>query len=73
MDRTPKHNPPPPPSAAPLAFGDLLRRHRIAAGWSQEELAERAAVSARAISNYENGTTLRPQRETVRLLSEAHG
>jgi predicted ATPase/transcriptional regulator with XRE-family HTH domain len=73
MDRTPKHNPPPPPSAAPLAFGDLLRRHRIAAGWSQEELAERAAVSARAISNYENGTTLRPQRETVRLLSEALG
>ena len=74
MDRTPEHNPPPaPPAASPLAFGDLLRRHRIAGGWSQEELAERAAVSARAISNCENGKSLRPQRDTVRLLAEALG
>src|SRR5690348_8818505 len=34
-----------------LLFGDLLRRHRLAAGLTQEELAERAGLSARAISD----------------------
>ena len=55
----------------PPAFGDLLRRFRVAAGWTQEELAEHAGVSARAITKYERGATLRPQRETVRLLADA--
>ncbi len=55
----------------PPAFAELLRRFRVAAGWTQEELAERAAVSARAITNYESGATLRPQHETVRLLADA--
>ena len=74
MDRTPEHYPTTAPrDARPLTFGDLLRHHRIAAGWTQEELAERANVSPRAISNYEGGATLRPQRETVRLLADALG
>jgi transcriptional regulator with XRE-family HTH domain len=55
----------------PPAFGDLLRRFRTAAGWTQEELAERANISPRAMVNYESGVTLRPQRETVRLLADA--
>ena len=55
----------------PESFGTLLRRFRVARGWTQEELAERAAVSPRAIVNWENGTTLRPQREPVRLLVAA--
>ena len=58
---------------APPAFGDLLRRFRTAIGWTQEQLAERASVSARAVVNYETGVTLRPQRQTVYLLADALG
>ena len=36
-------------------FGRQLRRHREAAGLSQEELAERAALTAKAISARERG------------------
>ena len=39
----------------PLAFGTLLRRYRIAAGLTQEELAERAGLSATSIWQYEQG------------------
>jgi predicted ATPase/transcriptional regulator with XRE-family HTH domain len=57
--------------AESLPFGDLLRRFRMARGWTQEELAERAGISPRSIINCESGATQRPQRETVRLLSDA--
>ena len=36
-----------------LAFGELLRRYRVAAGLSQETLADRAGLSAWAISDVE--------------------
>jgi transcriptional regulator with XRE-family HTH domain len=36
-------------------FGDLLRRYRLAAGLTQEELAEQAHLSPRAISDLERG------------------
>jgi tetratricopeptide (TPR) repeat protein/transcriptional regulator with XRE-family HTH domain len=55
------------------AFGDLLRRHRVLAGMSQEELAERAHLSARAISDLERGVKRTPRRDTVQLLVEALG
>lgn len=58
-------------STPPPAFGDLLRRLRIAVGLTQEELAARATLSARAISEIECGRKQRPQRETVRLLADA--
>ena len=72
MDRT-RNTPSTIPHYDPRspAFAELLRRFRVAARWTQEELAERAAVSVRAITKYESGTTLRPQRETVRLLADA--
>ncbi|HEX6799795.1 MAG TPA: AAA family ATPase [Ktedonobacterales bacterium] len=54
-----------------LAFGDLLRRHRVFAGMSQEELAARAGLSARAISDLERGVKRVPRRDTVQLLVEA--
>jgi transcriptional regulator with XRE-family HTH domain len=57
----------------PLAFGDLLRQHRLAAGVTQEELAERAGISARGISDLERGARTRPHRQTVRLLADALG
>jgi transcriptional regulator with XRE-family HTH domain len=36
-------------------FGALLKRHRLAAGITQEGLAERAGISARAVSDLERG------------------
>jgi predicted ATPase/DNA-binding XRE family transcriptional regulator len=56
--------------AAPT-FGDLLRRHRVAAHLTQEELAERAGLSARGISDLERGARTHPYRETLLLLADA--
>src|SRR5918994_1613821 len=53
-----------------LAFGHHLKRLRIAADLTQEELAERASVSARLISDLERGTIHRPRRDTVQLLAD---
>lgn len=53
------------------AFGCLLRRYRIAAQLTQEELAERAGVSARAVSDLERGVRRTPYRHTVRQLADA--
>lgn len=52
-------------------FGRLLRRHRLNAGLSQEALAERAQVSAFAISALERGYRRKPQRATLTLLANA--
>ena len=52
-------------------FGRQLRRHREAAGLSQEELAERAALTAKAISSLERGERQRPYPQTVRALAKA--
>jgi predicted ATPase/transcriptional regulator with XRE-family HTH domain len=56
---------------AATTFGDLLRRYRLAAGLTQEQLAERAQVSPRAISDLERGQRSRPWRETIQLLANA--
>jgi predicted ATPase/DNA-binding XRE family transcriptional regulator len=53
------------------SFGDLLRRYRVAARLTQEELAERARVSPRAISDLERGERSRPWRDTVQRLAAA--
>jgi tetratricopeptide (TPR) repeat protein/DNA-binding XRE family transcriptional regulator len=49
----------------------LLRRHRMAAGLTQEELAERSGLSVRTISNIERGRTAGPYSRSVRMLAEA--
>ena len=54
-------------------FALLLRRHRVAAGLTQEALAARAGLSARGISDLERGVRRVPQRETVRLLATGLG
>ncbi len=56
-----------------LAFGDLLRQHRDAAGLTQEDLAERAGLSVDTISLLERGERRRPHRHTMRNLAEALG
>jgi transcriptional regulator with XRE-family HTH domain len=58
-------------TAADNPFGSALREHRMAAGLTQEELANMSGLSVRAIRNLESGRTDRPQRESVRMLADA--
>jgi len=58
-------------SSSTPSFGILLRRYREGAGLSQAELAERAGVSWRTISDLERGVKQAPRRSTLRLLAEA--
>jgi predicted ATPase/transcriptional regulator with XRE-family HTH domain len=55
------------------SFGELLRRFRVAAGLTQEELAERAGLSRRGITDLERGARTTPRRETLDLLATALG
>ncbi len=57
--------------AAP--FGARLRQLREAAGLTQEELASRAGLTAKAISMLERGQRRRPYPHTVRSLADALG
>lgn len=61
------------PDGTPVGreFGELLRRHRMERGLSQEELAERSGLTARTIANLEHGRTARPYRRSVRSLADA--
>ncbi len=52
-------------------FGERLRRHREAAGYSQEQLAARAGLSANAIGALERGERKRPYPDTLRRLADA--
>jgi predicted ATPase/transcriptional regulator with XRE-family HTH domain len=61
------------PQVAREAFGALLRQYRLAAGLSQEELAERAGLSVQAVSYLENGRRQAPYHHTVGLLARALG
>lgn len=54
-------------------FGELLRRHREAAGYSQEQLAARAGLSANAVGALERAERKRPYPDTLRRLAEALG
>jgi tetratricopeptide (TPR) repeat protein len=53
------------------SFAELLRRHREAAGLSQQALAVRSGLSEDAIGLLERGRRQRPRRDTVRRLSVA--
>lgn len=59
------------PTTHPSAFGSLLKRHRLAAGLSQEALAELSGLSADAISMLERGARRAPHAATVDLLAAA--
>ncbi len=53
------------------SFAHLLRRYRRAAGLTQEQLAEQAGLSARAVSDLERGENRAPRRDTLDLLAAA--
>jgi transcriptional regulator with XRE-family HTH domain len=52
-------------------FGELLRRHRLSAGLSQEHLADRAGISLAAVNTLERGVRRAPYLETVMKLADA--
>jgi transcriptional regulator with XRE-family HTH domain len=48
-----------------LALAELLKQYRAAAGLTQDELAERAHLSVRAISDLERGVRRAPHKDTL--------
>lgn len=60
-----------PTTAAPHTFGRTLKQLRLAAGLTQETLADRAGVSPRAVSDLERHPQRTPRLETVTLLADA--
>ena len=54
-------------------FGARLRRLRAAASLTQEELAARANLTAKGVSDLERGARQRPYPHTVRSLADALG
>ena len=58
---------------AGLGFGGLLRQLRDDAGLTQEELAEAAQVSLRAVSDLERGINRTARKDTALLLAGALG
>lgn len=50
-----------------LPFGERLRRERLLAGLTQEELAERAGLSATSVWQYEQGEALPRGKSLSRL------
>jgi predicted ATPase/DNA-binding XRE family transcriptional regulator/Tfp pilus assembly protein PilF len=58
---------------AGLGFGGLLRQLRDDAGLTQEELAEAARVSRRAVSDLERGINKTARKDTAVLLAGALG
>lgn len=54
-------------------FAELLRNHRVARSLTQEQLAERAEVTAKAVGALERGERRRPYPHTVQALATALG
>ncbi|MFC4046625.1 BTAD domain-containing putative transcriptional regulator [Dactylosporangium siamense] len=59
------------PSDSGDRFGALLQQFRVRAGLTQDELARRSGVSARAIRDIERGRVRQPQPESLRRLADA--
>jgi predicted ATPase/DNA-binding XRE family transcriptional regulator len=55
------------------SFAEVLRRSRLAAGLSQEALAERAGISVRGLSDLERGLSRAPRLHTLAQLADALG
>jgi transcriptional regulator with XRE-family HTH domain len=58
-------------TTTPSSFGELLRQFRLAAGLTQEELAARAGLSARGLSDLERGARRKPHPASFRRVVAA--
>lgn len=56
-----------------MTFGDKLRTERKKCGLTQAELAKKAGLGLKTITNYENGTTYPRKREIYSVLGEILG
>ncbi|HEY7093099.1 MAG TPA: AAA family ATPase, partial [Ktedonobacterales bacterium] len=56
-----------------VTFGQLLRRHRLAARLTQEQLAALAGIGVRSIGDLERDVSRAPHAETLQLLADALG
>jgi len=54
-----------------MSFGQLLRQLRVRVGLTQEELAHRAQLSPRSVSDLERGISRSARKDTARLLGDA--
>jgi predicted ATPase/DNA-binding XRE family transcriptional regulator len=61
------------PDTGDETFAARLRNHRMAAGLSQEELAQKAGLSANAVGQLERGERKHPYPHTVRSLADGLG
>lgn len=59
------------PAPSPSEFRWLLRQYRLSAGLTQEELAEKAGVSIRGLSDLERGARSMPRKATLERLAAA--
>ncbi len=57
--------------AGAVPFAELLKSHRGRSGLTQQQLADFATLSVRAIRDLESGRVRRPRRESVGLLADA--
>ena len=53
-----------------MTFGEKVRKARLELKMSQDQLAEKAGISKRALSNYETGGLLPKSRETYDKLAD---
>jgi transcriptional regulator with XRE-family HTH domain len=60
-------------TARGLTFADLLRRHRLAAGLSQDALAQRTGLSRTGVRELERDLNRPPHQDTVERLAAASG
>jgi tetratricopeptide (TPR) repeat protein/transcriptional regulator with XRE-family HTH domain len=60
-------------SSSAVVIGRLLTDRRAASGLTQEQVADRAQLSVRALRNIESGLVTRPRRRTVHALIEVLG
>ena len=56
-----------------MTFGEKLRAERKKSGLTQAELAQKAGLGLKTITNYENGTTYPRKREVYSVLGEILG
>ena len=56
-----------------IGFAAQLRRLRVLAGLTQQELADRSGVSARSVSDLERGIIEHPRRDTASMLASGLG